>query len=75
MNLFTKHPNINEINFNTLFRIYFKSDATQLNILDRRLNSDSAFFNPICLNAANYTPKPTGEYAKIQWDIIKKEFV
>ena len=73
MNLFIKHPNINEINFNTLFRIYFMSDSTQLNILNRRLNSYSAFFNPLWLNTANYTINPTGEYAGIHWEIIKQE--
>ena len=49
------------------------SDDVQLNVLKRRLNSDKAFFNPLWLNAANYTPKPTGEYARIHWDIIKQE--
>jgi hypothetical protein len=75
MNLFTKHHNINLINFNTLFRIYFMSDATQLNLLNRRLTSDNAFFNPLWLNAANYTINPTGEYANIHWGIIQKELV
>ena len=71
--LFNSTRVINEKNFVYLFQIYFMSDSNKLNISQRRLNSDRAFFNPLWLNAANYTPKPTGEYARIHWDIIKQE--
>lgn len=64
---------LNEQNFLSLLQIYFMSDSIQLNKFNRRLNSDNAFFNPLWLNASNYTPKPTGEYARIHWDIIKQD--
>jgi hypothetical protein len=75
INLFKQHPIINETNFNNLFRIYFMTDSNQLNISQRRLNSDRAFFNPLWLNAANYTINPTGEYANIHWGIVKQELI
>ncbi len=73
---FIPAPNMNEENLSNLFRIYFMTNASQLNTLsikDRRLKSDSAFFNPLWLKAPMYTPKKTGEYAIIHWDIIKQE--
>ena len=64
---------LTEQNFVSLLQIYFMSDSIQLNTFNKRLHSHDAFFNPLWLNAANYTPKPTGEYARIHWDIIKQE--